>query len=224
MQTLHHLYGGARNLPRSIWARITNTAFLTLVIALSTLATAYVTYQNGRVTAKQVELLRRQVDLNAAETRPFVRLKPSLSSEGKSRAFIDALNLGPVPARIIAYDMVVQVGANMIKPNGGAYNTGDILYAGQKGLGVFLELTGSQINPFKIGLEPIVVGGCVVYAPVTAGDIRRWKVSTAYRFVRGDELPLGLFTDEVTVRQDASTCDASGLRNQWEAQLKLHPR
>jgi hypothetical protein len=222
---LTRAYSGARTVSRFIWSTLTSSALLTMLIALGTLATAIVTYRNGRVTGEQVELLKRQVDLNAAETRPFLRLKPKISLGESTRAFLDAFNLGPVPARIIGYDMVVQVGHNVVAPKGHTYiNTTDILYAGQKGLGVFLDLGGSDTQHFKLDSDPIIVGGCVIYTPVTAGDARRWKVSTAYRFDRDEVIPLGLFTDEVAVPQDADSCDAGGLWHQWNAQLKLRSR
>jgi hypothetical protein len=166
------------SLAAAIWSGITNTQFLTLLIAIGTLATALVAYRTAKDSHEQVQLLSRQVAFNSIETRPFLRLKPSISAGKPIRVDLEVLSLGKIPARLIAYDMLIQVGGQVIPPKGGTFNTGDVLYADQPGLGIFQILTNEQAKSFIAGAEPIVAGGCAIYGSITGEDARRWKVSS----------------------------------------------
>lgn len=194
------------------------------MIAAGTLGTAFVAYQNGRRTQDQVQLLKQQVELNSTETRPFLRLKAGVSPGKPFRVFLKIINVGPVPGRVIGYDMMVQVGREVVRPRGKLLNTGDILYPNQPGLGVFEDLTQRESKAFEGRLQPVVAGGCVVYGSITSDDARRWKVSAAYHFDSWDKLPIGLVAREVPVPAKTDSCDASSLRNEWASQLKLYPK
>lgn len=199
------------------------TAFVTLVVAVATLLTAVVAYRNEQDTREQVQLLKRQVDFNSAETRPFLRLKPSLPPGKPFRVDLEGFEVGQIPARLIAYDMLVQVGHRVLPPKGGTINTPDILYPNQPAGGIFLPFTHRQLLPFLEGSEPLIVGGCVVYGPISGKDPRRWMASVVYRFDSPTGLPLALLADEVAVPPRTNACDASKLRDQWLSQLKIHP-
>jgi hypothetical protein len=207
---------------RSLWSHITNTRFLTLLIAVGTLATAYVAYQSERDTQEQVQLLKRQVDYNSSETRPFLRLKPNIPPGKATSVYLDVINLGRIPARVIAYDMLVQLGDKLIEPKGGTVNTQDVLYPDQPGMGVFQTLTPEEAQNYLRDSAPIVVGGCVIYGSITADDPRRWKASAAYHFDSHSELPRGLLASEAGVPTGTDKCDASSLRDEWAAQLKVN--
>ena len=208
----------------SIWSRLTNTQFLTLLIAIGTLAAAMVAYENAKDSHEQVQLLARQVAFNSSETRPFLRLKPSISAGKRVCVDLEVLSLGKIPARLIAYDMLIQVGRQVVPPNGGTFNTGDVLYADQPGLGIFQMLTEEQARPFVTGAEPIIAGGCAIYGSVTGDDARRWKITVAYRFDLGRELPIGLFANEIGAPLGTEKCDANTLYADWASQLKLYPK
>jgi hypothetical protein len=64
---------GGRSFLIMAWSKLTDIPFLTLLIAVGTLATALVAYRTALESNEQVQLLKRQVDLNSMETRPFVR-------------------------------------------------------------------------------------------------------------------------------------------------------
>ena len=132
------------------------------------------------------------------------------------------IELGRIPARVTAYDMLVQVGRHVVEPRGGPFNTGDVLYPDQPGLGIFQTLSKEDAASFISGSDPIVVGECAIYGPITADDTRLWKVSAAFRFDSDAELAKGLFTKEVEVPSGTDKCDASSLRDEWASQLKLH--
>lgn len=208
----------------STWRKVTNPGFLTLMIAAGTLATAFVAYQNGRRTQEQVQLLKQQVGLNSAETRPFFRLKASVSLTKPYRVVLKIIDAGPIPGRVIGYDMFVQVGREVVEPKGGILNTGDILYPDQPGLGVYLPLSKTEFKEFEERSEPLVAGGCVVYAPTTLDNTRRWTVSAAYHFDSWNNVPIGLFAREVPVSAQTDSCDAASLRNEWASQLKIYPK
>jgi hypothetical protein len=209
---------------RSLWSKITDSAFLTLMIAAGTLLTAFVAYQNERDTHDQVQLLKRQVDLNSSESRPFLRVKPSISSEKDLRVLLAITNPGRIPARVVAYDMLIQLGREIIEPKGGTFNTNDIIYPDQTGLGIYQILSPSDSASFQGGAEPLVVGGCLVYSSISADDPRRWRVSVAYHFDSTDKPPIGLFATEIGVSPNTKKCDASSLREEWSTQLKLYPK
>jgi hypothetical protein len=120
--------------------------------------------------------------------------------------------------------MVIQVGQNVIEPTGATFNTHDVLYPDQPGLGVYQTLTLAQARPFRTGAEPLIVGGCIVYSSITVEDVRRWKATAAYRFDSSNAIPLGLFTTEVSVPPSTEKCDASSLYEEWKSQLKLYPK
>jgi len=205
------------------WSKITDAGFLTLLIALGTLGTAFVAYQTAQDTHEQVQLLKRQVNFNSSETRPFFRLMSSAPDNGL-RVTLNVSNPGRVPGRLIAYDMVVQVGRNVHEPKGGVFNSGDILYPDRAGLGVYETLTQVEATSFHKGLEPPVAGGCVIYGPIAGDDTRRWKVSAAYRMNAHEELPILLLAKETEVPEETDACDASSLHEEWAAQLKLQPK
>jgi len=194
------------------------------MIAVGTLITALVALQTARDSHDQVQLLKRQVAFNASETRPFLRLKPSISLGKNSRVLVGMIELGRIPARVTAYDMLVQVGRHVVEPRGGTFNTGDVLYPDQPGLGIFQTLSKEDAASFISGSDPIVVGECAIYGPITADDTRLWKVSAASRFDSDAELPTGLFANEVEVPSGTDKCDASSVRDEWISQLKLHPK
>lgn len=204
--------------------KIINTPFLTLMIAVGTLITAGVALQTARDSHDQVQLLKRQVAFNSDETRPFLRLKPSISLGKKSRALLGIVEVGRIPAKVIAYDMLVQVGHYVVEPKGGTFNTEDVLYPNQPGLGVYQTLNQTDIAPFASGAEPIVVAACAVYGPITADDKREWMVSVAYDFDSNAKLPRGLFANEVRVPPRTEKCDATSVRSEWKSHLKLYPR
>lgn len=206
---------------RRLWSRITNAGFLTLLIALGTLATAFVAYRTAQDSHEQVLLLKRQVEINSSEARPFLRVTSRVSPENHSRVLLRITNIGRLPGRVIAYDMLVQVGPHVHEPEGGVMSTGDILYTDQPGLGVFETLTHAEATSFQKGLEPLVAGGCVVYGSITAEDTRRWRVSAAYRLDALGGLPGLLFAKEVEVPPRKDACDASLLREEWAAQVKI---
>ncbi len=207
------------------WSKATQigfTGFLTLLVALGTLATAYVAYKTANDTHEQVQLLKRQVEFNASETRPFLRVKPAIIPWGKNfRVLMGVVNVGHIPGRVLAYDMTVQVGRRLIERQGSKLYTGDIIYPEQPGLELFRMLTQEQASTFVRGSEPVVVGGCVVFGSITTEDNRRWEVSNVYRFDSLDELPLGLFANEVSIPLETSSCDADSLRDKWAAQIRL---
>ena len=220
----HRARTTAHSFFRLAWSRLTDIPFLTLLIAVGTLATAGVAYRTALDSHEQVQLLKRQVGFNAIETRPFLRLKSSISNEKPISAYLHLINVGRIPARVIAYDMVVQLGRRTIEPKGGTFNTQDVLYPDQPGLGVFQTLSEGDANSFERSGEPIVIGGCAIYASVSTDDPRRWKVSAAYRHDASSGLPTGLFAKEVDVPSDGDRCDASLLRTEWASQLKTYPR
>ena len=74
---------------RRAWSKVTNTRFLTLLIAIGTLATAFVAYRTANDSHEQVQLLARQVAFNSSETRPFLRLKPDISAGKLLRVDLD---------------------------------------------------------------------------------------------------------------------------------------
>jgi hypothetical protein len=160
---------------------------------------------------------------NSIETRPFLRGKPSISPGKPFRVVLGVTNVGKIPARVIGYDMVIQVGPKVIEPKGGTFNVQDVLYPDQPGLGVFQTLTDAEASPFTKGLEPIVTGGCVIYESISADDTRRWRVWVAYRFDQVDQ-PLGLVANEVDVPLETYKCDAGSLRDEWLSQLKVYPK
>jgi hypothetical protein len=209
---------------RRAWSKVTNTRFLTLLIAIGTLATAFVAYRTANDSHEQVQLLARQVAFNSSETRPFLRLKPNISAGKLIRVDLDVRSLGRIPARLIAYDMMIQVGHKVIPPKGGTFNTGDVLYTDQPGLGIFQMLTDEQEKPFIRGAEPIIASGCAIYGSITGDDTRRWKGSVAYRFDSARELPIGLFANEIEVTPGTDKCDASTLYAEWTSQLKIYPK
>jgi len=209
---------------RRAWSKVTNTRFLTLLIAIGTLATAFVAYRTANDSHEQVQLLARQVAFNSSETRPFLRLKPDISAGKLLRVDLDVRSLGRIPARLIAYDMMIQVGHKVIPPKGGTFNTGDVLYTDQPGLAIFQTLTDEQEEPFIRGAEPIIASGCAVYGSITGDDARRWKVSVAYRFDSARELPIGLFANEIEVTPGTDKCDASTLYAERASQLKIYPQ
>jgi hypothetical protein len=215
---------GALSFLSMAWVKVTDIGLLTLLIALGTLATALVAYRAALDSHEQVQLLKSQVDFNSMETRPFLRVKSSVSTDKPASVSMNVLNVGRVPGRVIAYDMLVQVGHKVIEPRGGTFNTHDVLYPDQPGLGVFQPLTQEDATSFARGGNPIVVGGCVIYGSITENDARRWKVSAAYRLDSVSELPIGLFAKEVSVPPGTERCDASTLREEWQAQLKLYPK
>lgn len=160
----------------------------------------------------------------AIETRPFLHLKSSISKEKAVSADLRLINVGRIPARVIAYDMVVQLGRKIVVPKGGTFNTQDVLYPDQSGLGVFQTLNEADADSFERSGEPIVIAGCAIYASVSTDDPRRWKVSAAYRHDASSGLPMSLFAKEVDVAADIDRCDASSLRAEWASQLKRYPR
>jgi hypothetical protein len=222
--SVHRTFNTARFCLSFVWSNITNTAFLTLMIALGTLATAFVAYKSARDSHEQVQLLKRQVDFNSSETRPFVRLTSSISPGKTIHVLLNVVDHGRIPARVMGYDMAIQIGRKVVEPKGGTFNTQDILYPDEPGLGVFQTLTQTEARSFTSGSEPVVVAGCVVYGSITADDTRRWKVSAAYRFDSLAGLPVGLFANEVGIPAGTDKCDASSLRDEWTSQLKLYPK
>lgn len=217
-------FSGALSFLSMAWSKVTDIGFLTLVIAVGTLATALVAYRTAQDSHEQVQLLKRQVDFNSMETRPFLRVKPSVSTNKPATVLMNVVSVGRIPGRLIAYDMLVQVGHKVIEPRGGTYNTQDVLYPDQPALGVFQSLTQEDATSFTRGSNPIVVAGCVVYGPITGDDTRRWKVAAVYRFDSVSELPVGLFTKEVSVPPGTERCDARTLPEEWKSQLKLYPK
>lgn len=209
-----------RSFLSSARSKLTDISFLTLLIAVGTLATAFVAYRTALDSHEQVQLLKRQVELNSMETRPFLRLKSSVQLEKPTRVLFQVINLGRIPARVVAYDMVLQVGRKVIEPKGSTFNTQDILYPEQPGLGVFRTLSEVDASFFGKSAQPIVIGGCLIYGSITSEDTRRWKVSAAYRFDSPGELPIGLFAKEVGVPAQTDMCDASSLRDEWASQMK----
>ncbi len=119
---------------------------------------------------------------------------------------------------------MIQVGHELIPPKGGTFNTGDVLYTDQPGLGIFQTLTDEQEKPFIRGAEPIIASGCAIYGSITGDDTRRWKGSVAYRFDSARELPIGLFANEIEVTPGTDKCDASTLYAEWASQLKIYPK
>jgi len=208
------------------WSIVTNLNLLTLLIAIGTLLTAIATYQNGTDTHEQLQLLKRQVEFNSTETRPFFREKSRVSrSEKGLRVYLEVINVGRIPGRVLAYDLMVQIGHEVLEPKGGTFNTHDILYPDQPGLGIFATLTEDEAIPFIRGTQPLLAAGCVIYGSITADDTRRWKVSAAYRFDSiTDELPIGLFANEVGVSTAIGTCDAHSVRDEWTSLLKQYPK
>jgi hypothetical protein len=120
--------------------------------------------------------------------------------------------------------MMIQVGHEVIPPKGGTFNTGDVLYTDQPGLGIFQTLTDEQEKPFITGAEPIIASGCAIYGSITSDDTRRWKGSVAYRFESARELPIGLFANEIEVTPGTDKCDASTLYAEWASQLKIYSK
>lgn len=220
----HRLLVGTLSFSSLVWSKITDIGFLTLLIAIGTLGTALVAYRTALDSHEQVQLLKRQVDFNSMEARPVFHLNPSVSTDSPATVFLNVFNVGRIPGRVIAYDMVIQVGDKVIEPRGGTLNTLDVLYPDQRGLGVFQPLSKEDATSFTRGGKPIVAGGCVIYASITEDDSRRWKVSTAYRFDSVSELPIGLFAKEVSVPLEVKRCDASTLREEWQSQLKRYPK
>jgi hypothetical protein len=214
----------ARSFLRASWSKVTDIGFLTLVIAIGTLGTAAVAYRTALDSHEQVQLLKRQVDFNSMETRPFLRLKSSVSTDKPASVFLNVINVGRLPGRVIAYDMMVQVGHKVIEPQGGTFNTQDVLYPDQPGLGVFQPLTQEDTTSYARSGNAIVAGGCLIYGSITEEDTRRWKVTAVYRFDSASELPIGLFAREVSVPSEADRCDASTLREEWTSQLKRYPK
>jgi hypothetical protein len=208
------------------WSMGTNPKLLTLLIAIGTLIIAMATYQNGTDTHEQLQVLKRQVEFNSTETRPFLRVKSTISRSGKGlQVFLNVINVGKIPGRVLAYDLLVQVGSEIIEPKGRTFTTHDILYPDQSGLGVFATLTEDEGIPFIQHSQPLIAAGCVIYGSITVDDTRRWRVSAAYRFDSiTDEIPKGLFANEVSVPTAMDRCDAHSVRDEWASLLKLHAK
>src|SRR5690348_5883992 len=101
------------------WSKLTDNAFLTLLIAVGTLFAALAAYKAAQDSHEQVQVLKRQVEFNSMETRPFVHLKPIVSPETPLRPTLGMVYFGRIPARVLAYDLEVQVGRKVIEPKGG---------------------------------------------------------------------------------------------------------
>ena len=166
-------------------------------------------------TYVQTSTTKAQLKLNELQIRPYVKYIPDFfEAKGEINVGLRIENLSPVPASVVYDEMTpwidgVTSGINVHSV------TQDFLYQHKGGVSSLPPITGGTAKHLMNGDSVLQIGVCVIYAPLSQSDSRRWEMTSLYEFVAGSVIPKTVFMQEVDVPASKNTCNSKAIRDLW---------
>lgn len=185
-------------------------AWTALVVAIASAAFTYV----------QTSTTKAELRLQELQIRPYVKYIPSFSeSGGEIDVEMHSENLSSIPALIIYTDLTgwvdgVTSGANMHSTHE------DFLYQHKGGRSDLPPIVGAMAKRISTGDSVLQIGSCVIYAPLSTSDSRRWLVESLYQYKPGAPFPTEEYMNEKEVPASVTSCRSGDIRKRW---LKSRP-
>ena len=176
-------------------------------------------------TYVQTTTTKAQLKLNELQIRPYVKYIPDFF-EAKREINVDMHleNLSPVPASVIYTELTPWIDGATSGLNLHSV-TQDILYQHKGGLSNLPPITGDTAKRLMSGDSVLQISVCVIYAPLSQPDSRRWKMTSLYEHIAGSTIPKTIFVQEVDVPASKNTCDSKEIRDQWlDTRSTIHPK
>ncbi len=175
----------------------------------------FVSIASAIFTYVQTTTTKAQLKLNELQIRPYVKYIPGFF-EGKQEINVDMRleNLSSIPASVIYTELTpwidgVTSGLNMHS------TTEDILYQHKGGASNLPQINGNTAKRLLNGDSVLEIGVCVIYAPLSKSDSRRWLLISLYKYSAGSAIPMTMFVQEVEVPASKNTCKSNEIRGQW---------
>jgi len=161
----------------------------------------------------EAQTIKRELQLNLTEVRPFVMLKPAYNDLSKTPINIgfEVANTSPTPGRLIYLSVTDWFNGHNLGTLHSAQR--DVLYNSEAPVQFgFTTLDPNLSEKFHNGTSTTYyLGACAVYEPLSEGDPRRWEVYTLYLIKPTASAAILKGGDETEVSQGIKTCDSSAV-------------
>ena len=159
---------------------------------------------------------KAQLKLNELQIRPYLRYMPFFF-EGKREINIEMHleNQSTVPSRVVYTELTGWVGETTTGVN--LHSTAEeILFQHKGGRSSLPPIIGELAKELMNGDSVLQIGSCVIYAPVSKNDLRRWELISLNQYDPGEGGdPTTVFMQEVEVPTEKNKCLSKEIRGQW---------
>jgi hypothetical protein len=177
------------------------------------------------ISFTQVSTVRHQLRLAQLQIRPYIRYQPRFEERGLFDLDVEMRleNFSAIPGKVAYHELRYWVN----EKTGTTYlfnRTGDMVYQNKAGYQILPRMPKEMASGARSGTTDLMLGTCVIYAPIDPEDNRRWEAQGLYRFVSGTPHPETQYLNEQTVNQSVDRCDSSRSLSLWKQEREKPTR